>query len=75
MHQCHSQLGRPSTLNFEVIRNYSRVCLGEWVQTDNVRRLDQIRLNIDGTPAAFIISDLTFYGKNKYCLSLAAAFC
>jgi hypothetical protein len=38
-----------------------------------VRRLDQIRLNIDGTPAAFIISDLTFYGENKYCLPLAAA--
>jgi cytochrome b subunit of formate dehydrogenase len=41
--------------------------------TDNVRRLDQIRLNIDGTPAAFIISYLTFFGENKYCLSLATA--
>jgi hypothetical protein len=37
--------------DFEVIRIYSGVHLGEWAQTDNVRRLDQIRLNIDGTPA------------------------
>jgi hypothetical protein len=60
--------------NFEVIGIYSRVCLGEWAQTVNVRRLDQIRLNIiDSTPAAFIISDLTFYDENKYCLSLATA--
>jgi hypothetical protein len=73
MHQCHSPFGRPSTLQFKVIGIYSGVCLGEWAQTDNVRRLDQIRLNIDGTPAAFIISDLTFFGENKYLLSLAAA--
>jgi hypothetical protein len=59
--------------DFEVIGIYSGVRLGEWAQTDNVRRLDQIRLNIDGTPAAFIISDLTFFGENKYLLSLAAA--
>jgi hypothetical protein len=59
--------------DFEVIGIYSGIRLGEWAQTDNVRRLDQIQLNIDGTPAAFTISDLTFYGENKYCLSLAAA--
>jgi hypothetical protein len=34
---------------------------------------DHIWLNIDDTPAAFIISDLTFYGENKYCLLLATA--
>jgi hypothetical protein len=59
--------------DFEVIGIYSGVRLGEWAQTNNVRRLDQIRLNIDGTPAAFIISDLTFFGENKYRLSLPAA--
>ena len=59
--------------DFEVIGIYSGIRLGEWAQTDNVRRIDQIRLNIDGSPAAFVISDLTFYGENKYCMSLTEA--
>jgi hypothetical protein len=59
--------------DFEVIGIYSGLRLGEWAQENHVRRLDQIRLNIDGTPAAFTITDLTFYGENKYCMTLTDA--
>jgi hypothetical protein len=59
--------------DFEVIGIYSGIRLSEWAQYDSVRRLDQIRLNIDGTPTAFIIGDLTFYGEKKYCLTLSEA--
>jgi hypothetical protein len=30
-------------------------------------------LNIDGTPTAFIIDDLEFYGRNKRVMSLTSA--
>lgn len=59
--------------DFQVIAIYSGIRLGEWAQNDNVRRLDQIRLNIDGTPTAFIIDDLEFYGRNKRVMSRASA--
>jgi hypothetical protein len=59
--------------DFQVIAIYSGIRLGEWAQNDNVRRLDQIRLNIDGTATAFIIGDLEFYGRNKRVMSRADA--
>jgi hypothetical protein len=57
-------------LDFEVVGIFSGIRLGEWAQNDNVRRLDQIRRNIDGTPTAFIIEDLEFYGRNKRRMTL-----
>jgi hypothetical protein len=59
--------------DFQVIAIYSGIRLGEWAQNDNVRQLDQIRLNIDGTPTAFIIDDLEFYGRNKRVMSRTSA--
>jgi hypothetical protein len=59
--------------NFQVIAIYSGIRLGEWAQNDNVRQLDQIRLNINGTPTAFIFDDLEFYGRNKRVMSRASA--
>jgi hypothetical protein len=52
---------------------YSGIRLGEWAQNDSVCQLDQIRLNIDGTPTAFVIDDLEFYGRNKRVMSRANA--
>jgi hypothetical protein len=46
--------------DFEVVGIFAGLRLGEWAQEDHVRRLDQIRQNIDGTPKAFIIEDLEF---------------
>jgi hypothetical protein len=59
--------------DFQVIAIYSRIRLGEWAQNDNIRGLNQIRLNIEGTPKAFIINDLEFYGRNKCVMSRASA--
>ena len=59
--------------DFEVVGIFAGLRLGEWAQEDHVRRLDQIRQNIDGTPTAFIIEDLEFFGKNKRRMDLDEA--
>jgi hypothetical protein len=60
--------------DFQVIAIYSGISLGEWARNNNVHHLDQIHLNIDGTPTAFIsIDDLEFYGCNKRVMSCADA--
>jgi hypothetical protein len=59
--------------DFEVVGIFAGIRLGEWAQSDHVRRLDQIRRNIDGTPTAFTIEDLEFFGKNKRRMSLEDA--
>jgi hypothetical protein len=59
--------------DFEVVGIFAGLRLGEWAQDDHVRRLDQIRRNIDGTPTAFIIGDLEFFSTNKRRMTLAEA--
>jgi hypothetical protein len=66
-------LCRPSTphsieqalYDWEVTGIYGGFRLTEWAQKENVRRLDQIKLTIDGAPAAFTINDLQFKGDNN----------
>jgi hypothetical protein len=59
--------------DFLVVGIFAGLRLGEWAQHDHVRHLSQIRRNIDGTPAAFIITDLEFYGHNKRCMTRSDA--
>jgi hypothetical protein len=46
---------------------------GEWAQDEHIKHRHQVRLNIDGTPVAFLIDDLEFYGENRRRLSLSEA--
>jgi hypothetical protein len=59
--------------DFQMIAIYSGIHLGEWAQNNNVHHLDQIHLNIDGTPIAFIFNNLEFHGCNKRVMSRADA--
>jgi hypothetical protein len=59
--------------DFEVVGIFAGIRLGEWAQEEHVRRLDQVRQNIDGTPTAFLIEDLEFFGRNKRRMTLIDA--
>jgi hypothetical protein len=39
------------------------------VQNENVEHCDQVNLTIDGSPMAFLISDLEFKGENNRCMT------
>jgi len=74
-------LCRPSTphsleqalYDWETTGIYGGFRLTEWAQKENVRRFDQIKLTIDGEPAAFMITDLEFKGENNRRMSRAEA--
>jgi hypothetical protein len=45
---------------------YAGFRLTEWAQTEHVHRLDQVKVTIDGNPAAFLIDDVEFKGENGW---------
>jgi hypothetical protein len=56
-------------MNWEVTGIYRGFRLAKWVQNENVEHCDQVNLTIDGSPMAFLISDLEFKGENNQCMT------
>jgi hypothetical protein len=59
--------------DWQVCGIYAGFRLSEWAQEDHVRHRDRIKLTIEGTPTAFIIDDLQFFGENRRTMSRADA--
>jgi len=55
--------------DWQVFGLYAGNRLSEWAQQDGA----SIKLNIDGTPKAFLIRDLNFFGENRRRMSLDSA--
>jgi hypothetical protein len=47
----------------------------EWAQADHVRHRYQVKLTIDGSPTAFLITDLEFFQQGRRRLDRSAALC
>ena len=60
-------------LNWEVTGIYGGFRLSEWAQKEGVERCDQVKRTIDGSPMAFLITDLEFKGENNRRLTRSAA--
>jgi len=48
---------------------YAGFRLSEWAQNDHVRHLDNVKQTIDGSPTAFLITDVTYFGENRRHMS------
>jgi hypothetical protein len=54
---------------------YGGFRLSEWAQNNHVHHRDQVKLNIEGQPMAFLIDDLQFFQENHFIMSWAEALC
>lgn len=74
--QCHSDTPHSEAnvmFDWEVVGIYAGIRLSEWAQDEHVRTRSQVALAIDGSPLAFQIDDLRFFGENRRRMTRADA--